>query len=506
MPTITRFSFKSKRNMKLFLIWNICIAIVFTNGVKSKEIAVKPLKIACVGNSITYGAGIANREKNAYPQQLQALLGGEYVVKNFGVNGVTLLKKGDYPYWEAGKYQEALSFTPDVVYIKLGTNDSKSQNRIYLDTDFEQDYKELIQSFRERNSKVRIVLLLPVPSFLNDSTSIWNPVIKDSVIPLIQKVAFDTKSEVIDLYQLFVGEPALLPDAIHPSALGATRIARRIYENVIQHTADKSKGFDRSKIQGIQQNNFYGFVENDFKYKEIPCKIVEPKRIAKGTPWVFRARFFGHEPQTDVALLERGFHIAYCDVADLFGNKEAVERWNNFYQLMLNNGFSKKVVLEGMSRGGLIIYNWAAQNPEKVACVYADAPVLDGTSWPGGKGNGAGSPEDWTRFKEMYAIPSEDAVTNFKGDPIHKIDAIVKGRYPMLHVCGEADVVVPADENTRIFEKKIKEAGGSIKVIYKKGVGHHPHSLQNPTPIVDFILDATNRKVKFAANSSTVSE
>ena len=75
---------------------------------------------------------------------------------------------------------------------------------------------------------------------------------------------------------------------------------------------------------------------------------------------------------------------------------------------------------------------------------------------------------------------------------MHKIDAIVKGNYPILHVCGEADNVVPVDENTRIFEQKVKKAGGQIKVIYKTGVNHHPHSLQNPTPIVDFILKATN--------------
>ena len=466
----------------------------------------KTVKIACVGNSITFGYGVANREKNAYPKQLQALLGNDYEVKNFGVSGNTLLKKGDYPYWKSEKYQEALTYAPDVLFIKLGTNDTKSQNRIYLDTDFDKDYKELIQSFKEKNSKVRVVLLLPVPSFLNDSLSIWDPIIKSKIIPLTQKVAFDTKSEVIDLYQLFVGEPTMFPDKVHPSSLGASRIARRLYENVVQKTDRNVKGFDRSKIQDIKQHSFYGFTQNDFKYNGIDCKIVEPKRVVEGKPWVLRARFFGHEPQTDIALLERGFHIAYCDVARFFGNKEAVNRWNNFYQLMVKNGFSKKVVLEGMSRGGLIVYNWAAENPEKVACVYADAPVLDGTSWPGGKGKGIGSESDWRSFKSMYSMTSENAVVSFKGNPIHKIDAIVKGGYPMLHICGEADMVVPVDENTRIFEQKIKEAGGTIRVINKSDVGHHPHSLKNPTPIVDFILRATNRKLNFATITAPASE
>ena len=373
----------------------------------------KPIKIACIGNSITYGSGISNREKNAYPMQLQNLLGDKYQVKNFGVSGNTLLKKGDHPYWNSGKYQEALAFAPDVVYIKLGTNDTKQQNRVYLDSDFDVDYKALIESFKVKNKGVRVVLLLPIPSFLNDSTSIWNPIIKDKIIPLTKKVAFDTNSEVIDLYQLFINQPHLLPDTIHPSSLGATVIAKRLYENVVQKTNEKTKGFNFLRINDVKQDNFHGFLQTDFKYNSISCKLVEPKRAAIGKPWVLRARFFGHEPQTDMALLERGFHIAYCDVADLFGNDEAVNRWNNFYQLMVDNEFSKKVALEGMSRGGLIIYNWAAENLEKVACIYADAPVLDGASWPGGKGVGKGSSSDWESFKKRYHILSEEALSGF---------------------------------------------------------------------------------------------
>ncbi|MCF7567862.1 GDSL-type esterase/lipase family protein [Sabulilitoribacter arenilitoris] len=466
----------------------------------------QPIKIACIGDSITYGAGMYNRENNAYPNQLQEMLGDNYEVKNFGVNGNTLLKKGDYPYWKSDKYSEALSFAPDVVYIKLGTNDSKQQNRIYLESDFENNYKALIRSFKEKNNQVRVVLLLPVPSFLNDSTSIWNPIIKNEIIPITKKVAFDTKSEVIDLYQLFTGDQNMFPDKIHPSSLGATRIARRIYENVIFKAEDSRMQFDTLKLLERKVSNFHGFELTDFKYKKISCKIVTPKRIARGKPWVLRARFFGHQPQTDIALLERGYHIAYCDVAHFFGNDEAVNRWNVFYNFMVKNGFFHKVVLEGMSRGGLIVYNWAAENPEKVACIYADAPVLDGMSWPAAKGKGKGSKNDWDVFKKAYHITTEDEVANFKGNPIDKIEAIVRGGFQMIHVCGEADKVVPVDENTRIFEQKIKEKGGEIKTIYKAEIGHHPHSLENPTPIVDFILRATNNKVNFAVITAPASE
>ncbi len=482
---------------KHFILLLILIGILLNSASLSAEINdFDPIKIACVGNSITFGSGITNREKNAFPQQLQAMLGMQYDVRNFGVSGRTLLKKGDYPYWETETYNNALLFKPDIVYIKLGTNDSKLQNRIYLN-EFEANYMELIANFKKQNGHVRIIILLPVPSFLNDSASIWNPVIKNRIIPVLQKIAYKTDVELLDLYQLFIDKQELLPDKIHPSSLGATVIAKRLYENVMQSFNENFDLMDNLKVI-TRESNFFGFRQVDFRYKNVDCKIVKPKRAAIGNPWVLRARFWGHQPQTDIALLERGFHVVYCDVANLFGAKKAVKRWNKFYGLLTKAGLSYKVVLEGMSRGGLIVYNWAAENPEKVACIYADAPVLDGRSWPGGKGEGKGSPADWVKFKEIYGLDTDKLINDFSGDPIHKTGKIAGAGYPMMHVCGEVDKIVPVNENSRIFEEKIKSVGGDIFVIYKKDVGHHPHSLENPTPIVNFILRATGYKINFA--------
>lgn len=465
----------------------------------------EPIKIATVGNSITYGSKVANREKNSYPAQLQELLGDSYEVRNFGVSGRTLLKKGDRPYWETEAYSNALEFKPDIVFIKLGTNDSKLQNRVYLE-EYESDYTDLIASFKAVNDKVRIVILLPLPAFTSDTTNIWNPIIKDKIIPKARSVAYKTKSEVLDLYQLFIDQPQLLPDMVHPSSLGATVIAKRLYETVMLQESRPITIFESDDIKNNETVNFHGYPQTNFEYKGIPSKVVQPKKVAAGRPWVLRARFWGHEPQTDIALLERGFHIAYYDVANLFGGPEAVKRWDDFYELMTQAKLSKKVVLEGMSRGGLIVYNWAEKNPEKVAAVYVDAPVLDGQSWPGGLGKGKGSDSDWEAFKKVYYLKSDKDISNFKGNPIHKIKSIAKGGYPMMHVCGASDEVVPVAENTKLFEEGIKAHGGVIEAIYKEGIGHHPHSLENPSPIVDFILRATNQKVNFAAIPSPSAE
>jgi pimeloyl-ACP methyl ester carboxylesterase len=240
-----------------------------------------------------------------------------------------------------------------------------------------------------------------------------------------------------------------------------------------------------------KQSLWNGLPRYDFEYDGRKCIVVTPKQAAPGNPWIWRARFFGHEPQTDLALLERGFHLVYMDVAELFGNAEAVAHWNAFYKfLTTQHGFGPKAALEGMSRGGLYIYNWAAANPDKVTCIYADAPVCTIRSWPGGKGRSKGSAQLWRQALACYGI-TEEQLPTFKGDPIDHLEPLAQARIPLLHVVGDADDVVPVEENTAILEARYKKLGGQITVIHKPGVGHHPHSLKDPKPIVDFILAAT---------------
>jgi len=237
-----------------------------------------------------------------------------------------------------------------------------------------------------------------------------------------------------------------------------------------------------------ERSSFHSFDRFDFSYAGRACIVVVPKTIAPGKPWIWRARFFGHEPQTDIALLEKGFHIAYIDVAGLFGAPKAVAIWDQFYSYLTQvHGFAKKPALEGMSRGGVIIYNWAASNPDKVSCIYGDAPVCDFKSWPGGKGTGKGSASDWTQCLGVYGLTEAQALTA-KCNPIDRLEPLAQANIPLLNVVGDADEVVPVDENTAILEERYKALGGPIQVIHKPGIGHHPHSLEDPTPIVEFVL------------------
>jgi pimeloyl-ACP methyl ester carboxylesterase len=239
-----------------------------------------------------------------------------------------------------------------------------------------------------------------------------------------------------------------------------------------------------------KQSSWKGFAMNEFTLGNRSCRVVRPKKPAPGRPWIWRARFWGHEPQTDLALLEKGWHVTYSDIGNLFGAPQAVALWDNFHEKMINeHGLAKKVALEGMSRGGLIIYNWAKKNPEKTLCIYGDAPVLDFKSWPGGKGKGKGSKGTWEKCLQVYGLTENEAKT-FRGLPLYGLESLAKQKVPLFHVVGQADTVVPVEENTDLLEKSYKSLGGLIQVIRKEGIGHHPHSLKDPEPIVSFVLEA----------------
>lgn len=449
----------------------------------------KPVKIACLGASICAGARLAHPETQSYPAQLGQLLGAGYQVTNYGVSSTTLLKKGDHPYWNTQQYKDALASEPDIVLIDLGGNDSKLVNRVHLD-EYETDYKEMIRAFQSLPTHPRILLLLPIVSFVPDTTQIWDPVIKDRILPKVRQVAFETALEAVNLNALFIGKPALLPDGIHPELEGTTMMAKTLYEVV--HFKQASSLNLSNSLGAI--SSFYGYRCADFSFKEHAAKVVAPMREAAGHPWIWRARFWRHEPQTDIALLERGFHVVYCDASELFGNKEAIQLWDDFYAMLRQKGLAPKAVMEGMSRGAVYVYNWAAVNPDRVAAVYVDNPVLDLVSWPGiqFKKQLAGRNE-WEIFKKDYNLTTDEAALAFKGSPLYKVKEIVKGKYPMLHLVGDADVDVVPAENTLPFEEKVRVAGGDITVMHKPGFAHHPHSFPDPTPIVDFILKALGR-------------
>ena len=266
----------------------------------------------------------------------------------------------------------------------------------------------------------------------------------------------------------------------------STLIGNTVPESALKLNQNRGSQFSIIKVPA--PNTWNGFEIIEFKFDGVDAKIVFPNKVNKTKNWIWRTQFWGHEPQTDIALLNKGFHVVYVNLVDLYGNKVAVNRMNDFYTFLIKNfALNKKTVLEGMSRGGLDAYNWASENTEKVFCIYADAPVCDIKSWPGGLGKGDGSKSDWQKCLQAYGL-TETTVLDFKDIPINNSIKLAKAKIPLISVCGDSDTVVPIDENTYKLAEVYRAAGGKIELIVKKGIGHHPHSLKDPMPIVDFIL------------------
>ncbi len=188
------------------------------------------IKVACVGDSITYGAGIKDRKNMNYPVQLGKILGQKYEVKNFGNSGSTMLKKGDKPYWKQREYKAALEFNPNIVIIKLGTNDTKPQNWKH-GAEYSSDYKSMISAFAKLTSKPKIYICLPVP-VVKTRWGITDSIVNKEIIPTLRKISAQTESQLIDLNTPFKGKHQLIPDHVHPNGAGATIIAETVASSI----------------------------------------------------------------------------------------------------------------------------------------------------------------------------------------------------------------------------------------------------------------------------------
>jgi len=179
---------------------------------------------------------------------------------------------------------------------------------------------------------------------------------------------------------------------------------------------------------------------------QLRCVVVVPKQAAPGNPWSWRGVYWNHQPQTEVELLKRGFHIAYISVDP---TPKSLTEWDAWYAYLTNQyGLSKKPAFVGMSRGGEFEYRWGTANPDKVSCIYADNPGMD-------------------------------------RDGFQRLGDLARADVPVLQICGTIDPIL--GKNASAIEAIYQQFGGRISMMIKEGYAHHPHSLRNPKPIADFI-------------------
>ncbi|MBS0210064.1 MAG: DUF1080 domain-containing protein [Planctomycetes bacterium] len=240
--------------------------------------------------------------------------------------------------------------------------------------------------------------------------------------------------------------------------------------------------------------DYHGYQRYDMTVGGCKAWVVAPKQPAGGNPWIWRAEFFDHAPQVDLALLARGYHLAFITVGNTFGCPDAMKHWDAFYEVLTTrHGLAADPVLEGLSRGGLYVCNWASAHPYSVGCILLDNAVLDFKSWPGGKGAGPGSKRDWEKLLGDYHFRDEAEALAYQLNPIDNLAPLAAARVPIYFLYGDADEVVPFPENGQLGFARYEKLGGPAKLHLKPGGKHHPHGLDDPTPSVAYVMAATGQ-------------
>lgn len=200
-----------------------------------KEAKNGQIKVACVGDSITYGCTVKNRNKNNYPAALGRLLGESYCVNNFGYTNRTAIKDADYPYTKEKLYQQSLDFKPDIVMIMLGSNDTKKNN--WNKEKFINDYCEIIDSYLNLSSKPKVYILIPTPLFEIRGKVMWKlrkDIMVDEVYPAVKEIAAKKNINLIDMSKAFENKRDLFSDGVHPNSKGSKKFAEIVFEAIKQ--------------------------------------------------------------------------------------------------------------------------------------------------------------------------------------------------------------------------------------------------------------------------------
>lgn len=243
-------------------------------------------------------------------------------------------------------------------------------------------------------------------------------------------------------------------------------------------------------------DQWHGFTRHKFQFEGREAWVVEPQkpRADRLFSWCLMFPDAFTERCAAPQLLAEGFYHVYCDVGNTFGAPEAVAQLGRFHDELCRRGLSKETVLIGISRGGLYAHNYATAYPDRVSVIYGDAAVLDFKSWPAGFGTGKGSAGDWQELLKLYQFADDAAAKAYQGNPVDQLAPLQRAGVALIYVVGDTDDVVPWSENTQLVETRYRELGGVVEVLHKPNVGHHPHGLDDPAPVVQFILKYTAAK------------
>ena len=232
--------------------------------------------------------------------------------------------------------------------------------------------------------------------------------------------------------------------------------------------------------------DFNGFECRVFTLSDREVKLVLPREKDPMGRWLLKTEYFGAFPALEIEMLERGFHVAYVKNATRWHlDSDDVAKEELCRYLASEYGLSEKCVPVGMSCGGLHAVYFAAKHPEYISSLYLDAPVMNLLSCPYAVGKKA--QEGFIDEFEKATGKTLTELLNYRNHPIDNAGKLLEAKLPIILVAGDSDSVVPYDENGKALYDFYKENGGEIELYLKPGCDHHPHGLEDATPIVDFV-------------------
>ena len=264
----------------------------------------------------------------------------------------------------------------------------------------------------------------------------------------------------------------LIGDSCHPNAVGYAVVGNIIFERLFRIGAFDELFDYYDKLSEVTTETF--------KFNGYNATVIRP--ASPNGKWIWKTEFLTAFDQAERALVEEGYTRVYYQISNKYGSPEAVNLMESFYHEVTERyGLDDKCILFGFSRGGLYAFNFALAHPECVDKMYLDAPVLDLKTWPTKSNN----PSEFSGMLASYGL-SEEEFASFKGSPVDKLEEFFALDIPLLIVAGDADATVPFESNAGRLIEYANANGYDITYIVEEGKDHHPHSLTDVTPIVEF--------------------